>query len=148
MVKETLRWAPILPFGVPHVSSVDDWYDGVFIPKGTIILPNTRVINFDPDIFGRDSARFNPGRYLDEQGQMKMLVEGREEGHMAFGYGRRICPGKFVVEGTLAIDFATLLWAMRFERPEGTQGELDTHTVVQCGIGGCVHFLVWFSIAQ
>ena len=140
MVKETLRWAPMLPLGVPHASSVDDWYDGMFIPEGTIVLPNMRVINSAPDIFGDDSTRFNPGRYLDEKGQVKVLVEGREEGHMLFGYGRRICSGRFVAGGTLAIDFATLLWAMRFERSEDAQGELDTQTVVQTGIG-CVRFL-------
>jgi len=72
---------------------------------------------------------------------VKVLVEGREEGHMLFGFGQRICPGRFVAEGTLAIDFATLLWAMRFERPEGAQGELDTQAVVQTGIGGSVRFL-------
>ncbi|KAH9066031.1 hypothetical protein EDB83DRAFT_2381011 [Lactarius deliciosus] len=32
-----------------------------------------------------------------------------------------MCPGRHVAERTLAIDFATLLWAMRFERPEGSQ---------------------------
>ncbi|KAH9031548.1 cytochrome P450 [Lactarius hengduanensis] len=39
MVKEALRWSPTAPFGVPRASSVDDWYEGMFIPKGTIILP-------------------------------------------------------------------------------------------------------------
>ena len=141
MVKEALRWSPSMPFGVPHASSADDWYEGMFIPKGTIILPNMRVINFDPAVFGGDSAQFNPARYLDEKGQAKVLMEGREEGHVSFGYGRRICPGRHVAEATLAIDFATLLWAMRFERPEGAQGELDVHTLDHNGIGACVIFL-------
>ncbi|KAI9450881.1 cytochrome P450, partial [Lactarius psammicola] len=66
MVKEVLRWSPPLPFGIPHASSEDDWYEGMFIPKGTIILPNLHVINFDPTVFGSDSAQFNPARYLDE----------------------------------------------------------------------------------
>src|ERR1700744_4745225 len=61
MAKEALRWCPPLPFGIPHASSADDWYEGMFIPKGTIILPNVRVINSDPAVFGSDSdtARFN-----------------------------------------------------------------------------------------
>jgi len=142
MVKETLRWAPTAPFSIPHASSADDWYEGMFIPKGTVILPNLRVINFDPVIYGDDSARLNPGRYLDENGQAKILVENREEGHMSFGHVRRVCPGRFVAEGSLAIDFATSLWAMRFSRPEGTQGELDTRTVINSGVVGCVIFLL------
>ncbi|KAH9066037.1 cytochrome P450 [Lactarius deliciosus] len=133
MVKETLRWSPIAPFGVPHASSVDDWYEGIFIPKGTITLQNVRVLNFDPEIFGSNVAEFDPSRYL-EKGQVKTLIEGREEGHMSFGFGRRVCPGRHVAEATLAIDFATLLWGMRFERPEESQGELDVRSLVQSGL--------------
>ncbi|KAH9024705.1 cytochrome P450 [Lactarius pseudohatsudake] len=128
MVKEALRWSPTAPFGVPRASSAD-WYEGMFIPKGTIILPNMRVINFETAVFGTDSARFNPASYS------KVVMDGREEGHLSFGYGRRVCPGRHVAEGTLGIDFATLLWALRFEHLEGAQGELDVHTVVHSGIG-------------
>ncbi|KAI9438805.1 cytochrome P450 [Lactarius indigo] len=134
MVKEVLRWSPPLPFSIPHASSADDWYEGMYIPKGTIILPNMRLINSDPAMFGADSARFNPSRHLDEKGQVKGLMDGHE-GHVSFGYGRRVCPGRFAAEGTLGIDFATLLWALRFERPEGVEGELDVHTLVRIGIG-------------
>ncbi|KAF8265024.1 cytochrome P450 [Lactarius quietus] len=137
MVKETTRWARVAPLGVPHVFTADDWYDGMFIPKGTICLPNMRVLNFDPEVFGHNAAEFDPTRYMDEKGQLKTLIEGREEGHMSFGFGRRVCPGRYVAEGTLTIDFATLLWAMRFERPEGSEGELDIHTVVQSGPAAC-----------
>ncbi|KAH9172258.1 cytochrome P450, partial [Lactarius sanguifluus] len=143
MVKEALRWSPTIPFSVPHAVSADgDWYEGMFIPKGTIVLPNVNLINSDSTVFGSDSASFNPARYLDEKGQVKPLMDGREEGHVSFGYGRRVCPGKYVAEGTLGIDFATLLWALRFERPEGVEGELDMHTLVHIGIGVCVFLLL------
>ncbi|KAH9053934.1 cytochrome P450 [Lactarius vividus] len=134
MVKETVRWAPTVPLGVPHASTEDDWYEGMFIPKGTVCLQNMRVLNFDPDVFGGNAAEFDPSRYLDEKGRVKVLMRGREEGHVSFGFGRRVCPGRHVAEGTLAIDFATLLWAMRFERPEGSRGELDVRTLVQSGL--------------
>src|SRR6266702_2255400 len=58
MVKETLRWSLTVPFGVPHASSADDWYEGMFIPKGTICLQNMRLINSEPDVFGTDAERF------------------------------------------------------------------------------------------
>ncbi len=138
MVKETLRWSLTAPFAIPHVSTVDDWYEDKFIPKGTICLPNIRTLNSDPEVFGNTAAEFDPSRYLDEKGQLKALVAGREEGHMAFGFGRRGCVGRFVAEGTLAIDFATLLWAMRFERPDGARGELDTRTLVLSGLAAYV----------
>ncbi|KAI9441884.1 cytochrome P450 [Lactarius indigo] len=134
MVKETLRWSSLVPFGVPHASTMSDWYEGMFIPKGTICLQNMRVLNFDPEVFGHDTAEFDPTRYLNEKGQVKTQMGGREEGHMSFGFGRRMCPGRYVAEGTLAIDFATLLWGMRFERFEGSPGELDVRTRVQSGL--------------
>jgi cytochrome P450 len=142
MVKETLRWSPIAPLGVPHVLTADEWYEGKFIPKGTICLPNVRLLNSDTEVFGANAADFDPTRYLDEKGQIKTLIEGREEGHMSFGFGRRVCPGRHVVEATLTIDLATLLWAMRFERPEGSKGELDVKTLVQCGPAAYVFLLV------
>jgi cytochrome P450 len=134
MVKETLRWSSIVPFGVPHASTADDWYDGMFIPNDTICLQNLRVLNFDPEVFGPNAAEFDPARYLDEKGQVRTPMGGGEEGHVAFGFGRRACPGRYVAEGTLTIDFATLLWAMRFERPKGSHGELDVRTLVRAGV--------------
>ncbi|KAF8273319.1 cytochrome P450 [Lactarius quietus] len=137
MVKETLRWSPIFPFGVPHASTADDWYEGMFIPKGTICLQNMRVLNSDPKVYGSNAAEFDPARYLDEKGQVKTVLESREDGHVTFGFGRRVCPGRHITEGTLVIDFAMLLWAMRFECPEGSQGELDASNYDLAGVTAC-----------
>ena len=41
LVKEALRWAPVLPFSIPHVSTEDMEYEGYFIPAGTMLIPNT-----------------------------------------------------------------------------------------------------------
>lgn len=40
MVKETLRWWPIIKSGMPHSVTEDDWYDGYFIPKGSVVVLN------------------------------------------------------------------------------------------------------------
>ena len=141
MVKETLRWSLTVPFGVSHASIVDDWYEGMFIPKGTVCLQNMRLINSELDVFGSDAAEFNPFRYLNKDRPVRVL-DGREDGHMAFGFGRRICPGRHVAEGTLAIDIATLLWSIRFERPEGARGELNLRTVAGGGVIAYVAFLL------
>ena len=36
---EVMRWAPVVPLGLPHRSLEDDEYDGYFIPGGTIVYP-------------------------------------------------------------------------------------------------------------
>ncbi|KAH8985566.1 cytochrome P450 [Lactarius akahatsu] len=78
---------------IPFLPYIRAMYEGMFIPKGTIILQNVRVLNFDPEVFGSNMAEFDPSRYLDEKGQVMTLIEGREEGHMQFGFGRRVCLG-------------------------------------------------------
>lgn len=40
VVKESFRWHPIVPMGLPHVSEVDDVFEGYFIPKGAMVMPN------------------------------------------------------------------------------------------------------------
>ena len=80
---------------MPHTTIADGWYEGVFNLKGTIRLPNMRLLNANTDAFGKDEAEF---------------------------------------EQSLMIDLASLLWEMRFERPDGSQGELDTHTLVHSGV--------------
>ena len=48
MVKEALRWRPIAPSGPPHQTTEDDWYEGTFIPKGTVCIPNVWHLKRDP----------------------------------------------------------------------------------------------------
>lgn len=40
ILKESLRWHPVAPMGIPHMSSEDDTWEGYFIPKGSIVMPN------------------------------------------------------------------------------------------------------------
>jgi cytochrome P450 len=40
IVKETLRWAPPFPVGIPHRLIEDDVYRGMFIPGGAMIVEN------------------------------------------------------------------------------------------------------------
>ncbi|PYH70764.1 uncharacterized protein BO88DRAFT_452286 [Aspergillus vadensis CBS 113365] len=38
IIEETLRWRPVYKFGMMHATSDDDWYDGYFIPKGSVVI--------------------------------------------------------------------------------------------------------------
>lgn len=40
IVKEILRWNPVGPMGLPHMTTEDDIYEGYLIPKGAVILAN------------------------------------------------------------------------------------------------------------
>ena len=70
MVKEILRWRSIAPLITAHGTIQDDWYEGMFLPKGTICLANVWHMNRDPEIFGKNTEDFDPARYLDVRGGM------------------------------------------------------------------------------
>jgi cytochrome P450 len=138
MVKEVLRWRPPLPFSIPHSTTEDDWYDGMFIPKGTTCVPNLWPCHHDPTAYGDDAASFNPGRFLDSFGKVTPgPAETRGEGHGSYGFGKRSCIGNHVANDAFFIFMATLLWAMNLERVcdnEGKEIPLDTESFFDAGV--------------
>jgi cytochrome P450 len=40
-IMEVMRWVPIVPSGLAHVTTDDDVYRGYFIPEGTLCFPLT-----------------------------------------------------------------------------------------------------------
>ncbi|CAI2168126.1 10841_t:CDS:2 [Funneliformis geosporum] len=63
IINETLRYRPPNAFGMIHLSSEDDDYNGYFIPKGTPILLNLFAINHNERRFIAPD-RFRPSRFL------------------------------------------------------------------------------------
>ncbi|KAH6888851.1 cytochrome P450, partial [Coprinopsis sp. MPI-PUGE-AT-0042] len=106
ILKEVGRWHTVLPLGLPHVSREDDVYEGYHIPAGTAILPNTWAVMHDPTVF-EDPFEFKPERYLTPDGKINSRVLSPEDA--AFGYGRRICPGRHLSDETLSMMAISLL---------------------------------------
>jgi cytochrome P450 len=107
IVKETLRWRPVAVLGgQPHASIKDDTYNGYFIPKGSTILGNLWAIHSNPQDFPQPN-HFRPERFLD--GSLAHYAQA--QGHSAFGWGRRVCPGQLVAEQGLFITISRILWA-------------------------------------
>jgi len=40
ILREVMRWRPVVPTSIPHISMEDDVYNGYFIPKGSIVMSN------------------------------------------------------------------------------------------------------------
>ena len=123
MVKEALRWRPNGPLGVPHRSTEDDWYKRMFIPKGTICIANVWNMNRDPDVYGGDAAHFNPARHLDIGGDVASNGT-RKDGHVSYGFGRRVCLGRHVSDNSIFINIAFMPWASKIERKKTASGQL------------------------
>jgi cytochrome P450 len=124
MVKEVLRWRSVLPVGIPHCSTEDDWYEGMFIPKGTMCLVNVEVCNHDPAIYGDDATLFDPARHLKSDGTLAPSPpDTQDEGHVVYGFGKRTCAGKHVANNTMFIAFAVILWAMEIKPDKDEDGK-------------------------
>ena len=147
MVKELLRWRPITPITTPHRSAQDDWYEGMFIPKGTICLANAWHMNHDPEIFGENAEDFDPARYLDaSEGMAPGGSDLKKDGHFSYGFGSRVCVGRHMANNALFINIATVLWAMKIERMRDLSGRLlplDVDGWVDVGIIMLAGFLTY-----
>ena len=112
IIKEVLRWRPALPLGLPHATAEDDWYEGMFIPKVATCMANIWQCNHDRAVFGDDADDFKPERHLGDDGELLPgPKETNHEGHVSFGFGRRICVGKHLANESLFIRTAMTLWA-------------------------------------
>jgi hypothetical protein len=138
LVKESLRWRPPVPLGVPHTTIKDDWYEGMFTPKGTMCMVNLWHCHHNLESYGSDAASFYQERFLDERGRLiPGLAETRDDGHSSYGFGRRTCIGRYAANEVLFIDMATVLWAARLERARDASGgevPLDTEAHIDTGI--------------
>ncbi|KAF9466030.1 cytochrome P450 [Collybia nuda] len=97
IVKETMRWQLVAPLGAGHMCTNDDEYGGYFIPKGTLVLGNAWTILHDPEIYP-SPEEYRPDRWLRD-GQINPDIP--DPSIAAFGYGRRICPGRHLSDSSL-----------------------------------------------
>jgi len=123
VINEVLRWHPVTPFAIYHVSTEDDTYEGYHIPKGAMIIPNLWAILHDEGIFGPDTHRFIPERFVKADGSVKLDLS---EMDLAFGFGRRACPGRLMARDTLWIIAASLLTAYSITDPLDMDGNVLT----------------------
>ena len=138
IIREILRYRPALPFLLPHAATKEDWYEGMYIPKGTICIANVWHCNHDREIFGEDADEFRPERHLDKNGELLPgPVETNQAGHVALGFGRRVCVGKNLAIESLFIDTVRILWATMLERTRdenGVEVPVDIETIVDAGM--------------
>ncbi|TFK41062.1 cytochrome P450 [Crucibulum laeve] len=102
---ELLRWNPVTPLGLAHCVMQDDEYRGYQIPKGTTVIPNVWAIFHDPETYP-DPMRFNPDRFMNFSANEEKI---NEKPDAAFGFGRRICPGRHVALDFIFIVVASVL---------------------------------------
>jgi cytochrome P450 len=103
VVSECYRWATPAPLGLPRVLMEDDIVMGYTIPKGSIVLPNSWAILRDEFVYPR-AEDFIPERFIGTNSQ----PDPKEH---VFGYGRRICPGRYLADQVVSLAVANILAA-------------------------------------
>ncbi|KAJ7113372.1 cytochrome P450 [Mycena epipterygia] len=104
ILQETLR--QVFHYaGVPHRSTQDDVYRGMYIPKGSLILANIRGMSLD------ESTYKNPTKFIPERFLFPPFGNGELHFSCLFGFGRRLakCPAVHFVERNLWIAIASIL---------------------------------------
>jgi cytochrome P450 len=96
--------------------------DGVTIPAGVKMAAPRWFLNHDPELYTLPDT-FDPLRFCDDipkpDGSNKRSLAHTESTHLAFGYGRLACPGRFWAAQMMKLIFATLLVEYDFCYPEG-----------------------------
>ncbi|KXN86824.1 O-methylsterigmatocystin oxidoreductase [Leucoagaricus sp. SymC.cos] len=136
LLKEVLRWRPVLPLGAPHAVIQDDEYKGYFIPKDSLIIPNAWLMLHNRETYGPEPDKFRPERFLDAQGRLNQNMPDPED--VAFGFGRRVCPGAHVATYNLFMVATHVLAAFRIEPVLDENGavktpSMDWPNLVVCG---------------
>ncbi|KAF3009190.1 hypothetical protein E8E14_005932 [Neopestalotiopsis sp. 37M] len=123
VVEETLRWAPSpLSAAVPHSAKEDDVYNGMTIPKGSMVMMNVWTLNHQRY---SDSRDFNPMRQTGENTLTEnnaINQDSEKRIHFTFGAGRRVCPGFHVAERNLFLAISRILWGFTISPARNSDG--------------------------
>lgn len=105
VVLESMRWIPALPLALPHQVVEDDEYDGYYIPKGTTVVANVWAMLQDPQDYPNPET-FTPERFIKDGDINPDVLDPMR---LAFGFGRRVCPGRHLSNGSLFMTVACAL---------------------------------------
>ncbi|KAJ7263401.1 cytochrome P450 [Mycena rebaudengoi] len=88
---------------VPHRSTQEDVYRGMYIPKGSLVFSNIRAMSMNENLY-HNPRSFIPERYLPQP-----AGSGEPQFSSSFGFGRRICPGQYLADNSVWIAIASIL---------------------------------------
>ncbi|KZP11704.1 cytochrome P450 [Athelia psychrophila] len=107
VMSECLRWAAPVPLGLPHRLMEDDVYNGMFIPKGTLVVGNNWAIMRDSTMYPNPDV-FYPERFMTEIPGSNG-ARRRDPRQYVFGFGRRRCPGAHLIESSAWLLMVSML---------------------------------------
>ncbi|XP_047472192.1 cytochrome P450 2L1-like [Penaeus chinensis] len=119
VIHEILRITSLVPLGVMHCANEDTQLSGYTIPKGTVITSAFSHIHFDSRHW-EQAEKFMPERWLDKDGKF----DGKKDGFIPFGIGRRSCVGETLARMELFIFSTAVFQSLNIAPPPGTAIDL------------------------
>ncbi|PIL22724.1 cytochrome P450 [Ganoderma sinense ZZ0214-1] len=110
-VKEALRWH--------SCSNAHDVYNGYFIPEGSVVMFNAWATFQNPETYP-EPHKFIPERYLG--GTDQFATGCTDPTTIVFGYGRRICPGRYLADAIMFLYIASILHTFDITPPVDESG--------------------------
>lgn len=120
LLKETLRWREVAPLSVPHFLHVEDEYKGYRLPANSVIISNAWAMLHDENIYP-DPFKFNPDRFIRD-GKLNSAIE--DPANVAFGFGRRVCAGRYMATSSVWIAIASIVATFDISKAVDENGDV------------------------
>ncbi|KAL8668287.1 MAG: hypothetical protein Q9168_007082 [Polycauliona sp. 1 TL-2023] len=124
---ETLRLYPPVPFELKECTAPTTFPDGTWLPEGSAVIWVPWAMGRSRQIWGDDSEKFKPERWLAPSGSIGLQKSAFE--FPVFNAGPRSCLGKKLAELLAVAVLARLIW--RYDFSEVLKKEWGG-----CGVGG------------
>ncbi|KAG5636290.1 hypothetical protein H0H81_008519 [Sphagnurus paluster] len=109
----------VIGTGIPHFIEVEDEYKGYRIPAGSIVIANSWAILHDENPYP-DPFAFNPDRFIKNG---KLNLDIKDPSTAAFGFGRRICPGRHMAYASIWIVVVSMVATLDITKAVDEDGE-------------------------
>ncbi|KAJ7016900.1 cytochrome P450 [Mycena alexandri] len=119
VVKEAMRWENVLPGAAPHLAIVEEEFRGFRIPAGSVVVGNTWAIMHDEAMYPEPHT-FKPERFL-LNGKINPAIRNPDS---AFGFGRRLCPGRHLALSTIWINIVSILATFNISKAVDEDGNI------------------------
>uniref|UniRef100_A0A7N0RIQ9 Cytochrome P450 n=1 Tax=Kalanchoe fedtschenkoi TaxID=63787 RepID=A0A7N0RIQ9_KALFE len=122
VIKESMRMHPPFPL-IPRVSNQEVELHGYTIPNKTRLLINIYAVGRDPECW-EEPDTFKPERFMNDGSLIE--YNSNDYSWMAFGAGRRGCPGGLFGMTLIEFVIASLLQNFDWPLPDGkTEKDVD-----------------------
>ncbi|KAF9236886.1 cytochrome P450 [Melanogaster broomeanus] len=130
-LRETMRMYPIVPLSLPHATVRDDIFEGISFRKDLRSF-RTAMLR-DPETYPEPNS-FKPERFFKDG----KLDEEPSTSNIGYGFGRRICPGRYAADASIWAGLVTFLSTMTISKALDAQGrEIDFDPEFTCSVTSC-----------